>query len=125
MDLLKSGGKSNTKGTLTPHAFLACRAIKDALCQQTVLHTPLPGYPYSLRTDTSNTGLRVVLVQEMLQGERPIYYLSCKLMATECKYAVIEKEGLAICWAIEQLKYYLWGPSFTVITDHAPLQWFA
>lgn len=39
------------------------------------------------------------------------------------KYAVIEKEALAIRCAMDQLKYYLWGQVFTIVTDHASLQW--
>lgn len=30
-----------------------------------------------------------------------------------------------LCWMIEQLKYYLRGRPFTVVTDHVPLQWLA
>lgn len=36
---------------------------------------------------------------------------------------MIEREALAIGWAVEYFKYYLWGRQFTVIMDHAPLQW--
>ncbi|MBN3299612.1 TRIM4 ligase, partial [Amia calva] len=41
----------------------------------------------------------------------------------EKKYATVEKECLAIKWALESLHYYLLGRSFTLITDHAPLTW--
>lgn len=64
-----------------------------------------------------------MLAQDTPQGERPIYYLSRKRTPTEHKYAVIEKEALAMRWAVDQLKYYLWGQEFTIVTDHAPLQW--
>lgn len=37
--------------------------------------------------------------------------------------AIIEKETLAMRWAINELCYYLWGQTFTVIMDHTPLQW--
>ncbi|EMP42589.1 Retrovirus-related Pol polyprotein from transposon 17.6 [Chelonia mydas] len=39
------------------------------------------------------------------------------------KYAVVEKECLAVKWAMETLHYYLLGWRFTLVTDHAPLQW--
>lgn len=35
----------------------------------------------------------------------------------------VEKEALAMRWAIEEFKYYLCGRPFTVITDHAPPHW--
>ena len=43
----------------------------------------------------------------------------------EKKYAVIEKECLAIKWAVDALRYYLLGRQFELITDHAPLKWMA
>ena len=46
-----------------------------------------------------------------------------KLKPQEEKYAVIEKEALAIKWATHSLRYYLQGVLFTLVTDHAPLQW--
>jgi len=35
----------------------------------------------------------------------------------------VEKECLAIKWAREELKYYVLGRHFTLVTDHAPLVW--
>lgn len=67
-----------------------------------------------MHTDASSTRLGAIFSEETLQGERPIYYLSRKQTPTECKYVVIEKKALAIRWAIDQLKYYLWGQEFTV-----------
>ncbi len=39
--------------------------------------------------------------------------------------AAVEKEALAVKWAVLELRYYLLGRKFTLITDHAPLQWMA
>ncbi len=41
------------------------------------------------------------------------------------RYATVEKEALAVKWAVLELRYYLLGRMFTIITDHAPLQWMA
>lgn len=43
----------------------------------------------------------------------------------ERKYAAVEREVLAIKWAIKELRYYLAGQHFTLVTYHAPLQWMA
>lgn len=45
----------------------------------------------------------------MTQGEQPIFYFSQKLSQAEKNYAHL---------AIKQ-----WWYAFTVITDHAPLEW--
>ena len=44
------------------------------------------------------------------------------LTDTETRYAVIELEMLAVCWAVSKCKRFLSGLQyFTVITDHNPL----
>ena len=50
-------------------------------------------------------------------------YISRKLSQQEAKYGTVEKECLAIRWAVGSLRYYLLGRSFTLCSDHAPLQW--
>jgi len=39
---------------------------------------------------------------------------------TEQRYALIEKEALAVTWAIEKFRNYLIGLSFHIQTDHNP-----
>ncbi|CAM5153038.1 unnamed protein product [Natator depressus] len=63
-------------------------------------------------------------MQEDEKGERhPIVYLSKKLLPREQHYAAIEKECLAMVWALKKLEPYLFGRHFTVYTDHSPLTW--
>lgn len=50
-------------------------------------------------------------------------FLSCKFSKAECNYAVVEQELLAVQWAVDHFKYYLWDCKFMVVTDHVPLQW--
>lgn len=91
------------------------RLLKKGLIDWTKLHIPLPNFPFIVYMDASSTGLGAVLAQENKQGKRSIHYLSRKLSAMEWKYAVIEKEALAIRWAVDQLQYCLWGCQFTVV----------
>ncbi|KAG6940206.1 hypothetical protein G0U57_018709, partial [Chelydra serpentina] len=70
-----------------------------------------------------DVGLGAVLSQMVGDDEHPILFLSRKLLPRERKYAVVEKECLAVKWAIESLRYYLLGRRFTLVTDHAPLRW--
>lgn len=64
-----------------------------------------------------------MLAQSTPQGEQPIFFLSHKLTPPETKFEIIKKEALVMCCAINKVHYYLWGQAFTVVTDHAPLQW--
>ncbi|KAI2658155.1 Transposon Ty3-I Gag-Pol polyprotein [Labeo rohita] len=87
--------------------------------------TDMGGCPFLLQTDASDTGLGAVLSQVQEGEEHPVLYISRKLTPAERNYATVEKEALAIKWAVLELRYYLLGRRFTLVTDHAPLQWMA
>ena len=55
--------------------------------------------------------------------EHPIVFGSRKLQPREFKLTTIEKECLAIVWAVETFRYYLFGRKFKLQTDHNPLVW--
>ncbi|KAI7808673.1 hypothetical protein IRJ41_011194 [Triplophysa rosa] len=97
--------------------------VKAALCGGPLLHSPDFALPFVLQTDASDRGLGAVLAQEVGGEERPVLYISRKLSKGEAKYSTIEKECLAIRWAVLTLRYYLLGREFTLCSDHAPLQW--
>ena len=79
--------------------------------------------PFTIETDASDYGIGGVLLQKFDDTARPIAFISRKLNPAECNYAVIEKECLAIKWAIEYFHQYLYGGKFLVRSDHAPLTW--
>ncbi len=97
--------------------------VKAALCGGPLLHSPDFSLPFLLQTDASDRGLGAVLTQEIGGEERPVLYISRKLSKRETMYSTIEKECLAIRWAVLTLRYYLLGREFTLCSDHVPLQW--
>ena len=60
---------------------------------------------------------------EQKQGHiwKPVAYASRFLNKLEEKYSTIELELLAIVWALEHFKYYLYGNKFTLQTHHQAL----
>lgn len=43
-------------------------------------------------------------------------FISRKIFTREIRYSTVEKEALAIKWALDSLKYYLLGREFTLAT---------
>ena len=74
-----------------------------------------------LSTDASSYGLGAVILQQVDGDWRPVAFASRALTSAESRYAQIEKEALAICWACDKFHYYLAGRKFRVETDHKPL----
>ena len=57
-----------------------------------------------------------------VEGEKfPICFASKKLLKREQAYSVIEKECLALVWAVRKFHVYLYGKQFEIETDHHPL----
>jgi hypothetical protein len=57
-----------------------------------------------------------------MQDGHPITYASRSLTQTECSYAQIEKELLAIVFAMERFENYIYSRHVTVESDHKPLE---
>ena len=93
------------------------------MCSSPILCSPDFHKRFMVQTDASDIGLGAVLTHGDEGEERPVLYLSRKLEPRETRYSTIEKEGLAIKWALESLRYYLLGREFDVESDHRALSW--
>ena len=102
----------------------AFQHLKDVLIDTPVLRAADPTKSYILQTDTLERGLGAVLSQLDGQGEEhPVAFTSRKLLPREMNYSTIEKECLAIVWALKFFNTYLYGQVFTIETNHQPLSW--
>ncbi|MGH0182302.1 UNVERIFIED_CONTAM: hypothetical protein FKN15_008743 [Acipenser sinensis] len=120
-ELIKKSKKNQVNWT--DECQVGFETLKKALCSEPVLTSPDFTKPFIVQTDASEVGLGAVLCQETGGEEHPILYISRKLFPREMRYSTIEKECLAIKWALETLRYYLLGSTFTLVTDHHPLTW--
>lgn len=100
------------------HAF---GTLRNALIKFPILKLPNMSEPFILMTDASDYGIGAVLMQEQEGIKMPVSYASRKLKSSEVAYSTIEKECLAIVWAIQKFHRYLYGQEFTLQTDHKPL----
>ena len=79
--------------------------------------------PTRLCTDASRHGLGFVLQQKSSDDKWSVVQAGSRFLSdAESRYAVIELEMLAVCWAILKCKLFLSGlQHFKVLTDHHPL----
>jgi hypothetical protein len=115
--------KGNEKRTITwtDECDKALSTVQKRLSESPILLLPIMGKPFTLRTDASATGVGAVLLQEHSNKLHPIAYVSRKLLDRETRYSTIERECLAIVWAVARFSRYLWGVHFVLETDHKPL----
>ena len=99
---------------------VAFEQLRQALVSPPILDYPKPNDHFILTTDASDVGLGAIL--STARGTT-IEYASRTLTAPETKFSTIEKECLAIVWAIRKFRHYLLGARFTLRTDHKPLEW--
>ena len=96
--------------------------IIQALVNLPILIYPDFNKPFILETDASTVGLGAVLTQADKSGvNRAVGYASRLLNKAELNYSATELECLAIVWATEQFKPYLYGRKFQIHCDHNPL----
>ncbi len=97
--------------------------VKSVLCSPPVLAAPCRDRPFQLHVDASDVGAGAVLFQADGSGvERPVSFYSKKFNSFQLNYSVIEKETLALIWALQHFDVYV-GSSvpLVVYTDHNPI----
>ncbi|XP_064639559.1 uncharacterized protein K02A2.6-like [Lineus longissimus] len=93
--------------------------LKTALTGAKVMSYYDPRKKTELIVDAGPRGLGSILMQE----GRVVSYASRALTDVETRYSQTEREMLAVVWATEHFRLYLYGSTspFTVVTDHKPL----
>lgn len=70
------------------------------------LDLKLPNFSqvFILQTDASDNGIGAILLQDEGNSRLPVSYASKKLKASGRNYSTVEKECLAIVWAISKFQ---------------------
>jgi hypothetical protein len=118
-DLTKKGQPNNINwGEPQDKAY---NTLKQMLVRKPILKLPDLRKPFILRTDASDYGVGAVLMQEHDGQLFPVSYASKKLSERERSYATVEKECMAVVWAVKKFMVYLYGKrnlSFRQIINH-------
>lgn len=98
--------------------------LEKMLCSAPVLASPNYAKPFLIQCDASKLGVGAVLSQIDDEGnEVPIAYFSQKLNNAQSNYSITELGCLAAILSLRKFRAYVEGQAFTIITDHASLQW--
>lgn len=95
--------------------------LKKEILSDRVLVPYNPQEPVQLACDASPVGIGAVFSHIIDGQERPIAFASRALTAAERNYSQLDREALAIVYAVDHLFQYLFGRRFTLITDNQPL----
>lgn len=93
------------------------------MCSAPVLQSPDFNQWFLVQVDVSDKGIGGVLAQGTLGANKPVVFLSRKLLHSKTRYSTIEKKCLTIKWALEALRFYLLGQEFDLETDYWALTW--
>ena len=114
--------KKGTTWTWKSEQAEAFQKVKDLLSDDTVLAHFDPSLPVGISCDASEVGIGAVLFHRYPDAsERPICNASKTLTPTQRGYSQIQKEALAIIFALSKFHQFLYGRPFILVTDHKPL----
>ena len=90
------------------------RQVKD----NTILQYFDPQKEIVIECDSSQKGLGACI----LQDGKPVNFSSRSLIDAETRYCNLERELLAVAWAVNHYRQYMYGRRFKIVSDHSPLQ---
>ncbi|KFD58275.1 hypothetical protein M513_01038 [Trichuris suis] len=106
-------------GTEQKNAF---QRIKESLSSSISLAHYDSNRPLAISCDASSIGIGAVLEHINADGtHESIYFASRVLQPSEQKYAQVDREGLAIVFAVQKFRCFVLGRKFTIFMDHKPL----
>ena len=116
--------KHDAKHEWTEECHKSLDILKEKMVTAPILVFPYWKRPFHVHVDASSIALGIVLTQPRDGGiDHPIAFASMKLSSVERNYTTIEREGLAMVYALHKFIHYLLGSHFKMFTDHSTLKY--
>ena len=113
--------KKNTKFAWNDEHENHFQSIENKFANETESTHYNPHLETRIKCDASRAGLGAALEQRTPTSWPTVAFASRFLNSYEERYSINEQELLGVVWSVEDFKYYLFGESFTIITDHRAL----
>ena len=112
----------NKKWEWTDKCATAFKQAKQQLISAKVLTHYNPELPPRMAADASAYGIGAVISHVLPdRSKKPISFASRTLTPSKKNYSQLEKEALSLTVGVKEFHQYLYGCTFTLITDHKPL----
>ena len=104
-----------------PRCQASFDAFLEVLQEAPVLNFPLPDVPFCVHTDASDKGIGAVLSQRVDDKKRYILFVAKSLNPAQRNYSATKRELLAIIFALNYFRDFLYLSHFELYTDHRAL----
>ena len=113
--------KRNTKFVWNDEFETHFQSIKNKVANATEITHYNPHLETRIKCEASRAELGAALEQHSPTVLHTVALASNFLNSNEERYSVNELELFVVVWSVDFFKYYLFGKSFTIITDHRAL----
>ncbi|XP_076886572.1 uncharacterized protein LOC143536475 [Bidens hawaiensis] len=100
----------------------AFNVLKIKLVEAPILLSPEWSLPFEIMYDASDYGVGAVLGQRVDKKPVAIYYASKTLSDAQINYTTTEKELLAVVYALDKFRSYIWGSKVIVFSYHSTVK---
>ena len=97
--------------------------LKSHLTTAPIVRAPNWQLPFEVMCDASDLAIGAVLEQREDGKPYVVYYASKTLNEAQWNYTTIEKELLAVVYALDKFRAYLVGSKIIIFTDHLALKY--
>ena len=97
--------------------------LKFHLTTTLIVRAPNWQLPFEVMCDASDLAIGAVLDQREDGKPHVVYYASKTLNEAQRNYTTIEKELLAVVYALDKFRAYLVGDDIVIFTDHSALKY--